>query len=86
MGEGRHRTRLSGGGFHLLGKFVGLYSSAGLAAARARGLGGGCKPSLSPKAIHVARQMYAAGDSMVAEIAKVLGVSRATIYRHLPPR
>ena len=27
--------------------------------------------------------MYASGDSTVAEIAKVLGVSRATIYRHL---
>ncbi len=27
--------------------------------------------------------MYAEGDTPVAEIAKVLGVSRATIYRHL---
>jgi len=56
---------------------------SGLAAARARGRKGGRKPSLSPKKIQVARQMYARGDSTVAEIAKVLGVSRATIYRHL---
>ena len=58
-------------------------TKSGLAAARARGRKGGRKPSLSPKKIQVARQMYAQGDSTVAEIAKVLGVSRATIYRHL---
>ena len=56
---------------------------SGLAASRARGRMGGRKPSLSPKKVQVARQMYASGDSTVAEIAKVLGVSRATIYRHL---
>jgi DNA invertase Pin-like site-specific DNA recombinase len=32
-----------------------------------------------------ARRMDAAGDSTVVEIAKVLGVSRATIYRRLTP-
>jgi DNA invertase Pin-like site-specific DNA recombinase len=58
---------------------------AGLAAARSRGRMGGRKPSLGPKKVKVARQMYEAGDSTVAEIAKVLGVSRATIYRHLMP-
>lgn len=58
-------------------------TKAGLTAARARGRMGGRKPSLSPKKIQVARKMYADGDSTVTEIAKVLGVSRATIYRHL---
>lgn len=58
-------------------------TKSGLAAARARGRKGGRKPSLSPKKVQVARQMYAQGDSTVAEIAKVLGVSRATIYRHM---
>ncbi len=58
---------------------------AGLAAARARGRVGGRKPSLTPKQIQVARQMHEAKDSTVTEIAKVLGVSRATIYRHLQP-
>jgi DNA invertase Pin-like site-specific DNA recombinase len=56
---------------------------AGLTAARARGRLGGRKPSLTPRKIQVARRMYEAGDSTVAEIAQVLGVSRATIYRHL---
>ncbi len=60
-------------------------TSAGLAAARARGRMGGRKPSLTPKKVKVARRMYEDGDSTVAEIAKVLGVSRATIYRHLGP-
>lgn len=32
-----------------------------------------------------ARRMYASGEHSVAEIAAVLGVSRATVYRHLPP-
>lgn len=59
---------------------------AGLAAARARGRKGGRKPSLTPKKVQVARRMYEEGDSTVAEIATVLGVSRATIYRHLSPR
>lgn len=58
---------------------------AGLAAARARGRRGGRKPSLSPKQIEVARKMHAEGDSTVSEIAETLGVSRATIYRHLRP-
>lgn len=56
---------------------------AGLTAARARGRKGGRKPSLTPKKVEVARRMYQEGDSTVAEIAKVLGVSRATVYRHL---
>ncbi len=57
---------------------------AGLTAARSRGRLGGRKSSLTPKKVEVARRMYEAGDSTVADIAKVLGVSRATIYRHLP--
>ncbi len=58
-------------------------TKSGLEAARARGRKGGRKPSLSPKKIQVAQKMYKDGDSTVAEIAKVLGVSRATIYRNL---
>lgn len=59
---------------------------AGLAAARARGRKGGRKPSLTPQKVKVARRMYAERDTTVAEIASVLGVSRATVYRHLPNR
>jgi DNA invertase Pin-like site-specific DNA recombinase len=58
---------------------------AGHAAARARGRVGGRKPALTPKQVKVARRMYEAKDSTVSDIAKVLGVSRATIYRHLKP-
>lgn len=56
---------------------------AGLAAARARGRLGGRKPSLSPKKVALAQRMYDEGDTHVTEIAHVLGVSRATIYRHV---
>ncbi len=61
-------------------------TTAGLAAARARGRVGGRKPVLTAQQIQVALKMYAAGDSTVADIAKVLRVSRATIYRQLPGR
>lgn len=56
---------------------------AGLTAARARGHVGGRKPSLTPTKVKAAQRMYDARDSTVSEIAKALGVSRATIYRHL---
>ena len=58
-------------------------TNAGLAAARSRGRLGGRKPSLSPEKIAAAKKMYESNDSTVAEIAEVLGVSRATVYRHL---
>ena len=54
-------------------------TSAGLAAARARG-------RLSVMTAHkaqVAREMYRSGQYTVAAIAATLGVSRASIYRHI---
>jgi DNA invertase Pin-like site-specific DNA recombinase len=57
---------------------------AGLAAARARGRTGGRPPSMTAHKVTVARQMYASRDYSVAAIAQTLGVSRASIYRHLP--
>lgn len=60
-------------------------TTAGLAAARARGRSGGRKPSLSPKQVEMARKMHAEGDTTVSEIADALHVSRATIYRYLRP-
>jgi DNA invertase Pin-like site-specific DNA recombinase len=56
---------------------------AGLAAARARGRVGGRKPVLTPEKAAAARKMYDAGEMPISEIARVLGVSRATLYRHL---
>jgi DNA invertase Pin-like site-specific DNA recombinase len=58
-------------------------TSAGLAAARARGRRGGRPSVMTPHKLRVAREMYASGQYTVAAIAKTLGVSRASIYRHL---
>jgi DNA invertase Pin-like site-specific DNA recombinase len=58
-------------------------TSAGLAAARARGRHGGRPSVLTGHKLQVAHEMYASGQYTVAAIAKTLGVSRASIYRHL---
>jgi DNA invertase Pin-like site-specific DNA recombinase len=63
----------------------------GLASARARGRVGGRPPDLDAHGVEMARTLYdtkAAGGKRrytVAQIAVRLGVSRATIYRHLDP-
>jgi DNA invertase Pin-like site-specific DNA recombinase len=56
---------------------------AGLAAARARGRAGGRPPSMTPTKIALARQLYDSQQHPLAEIARTLGVSRASIYRYL---
>jgi DNA invertase Pin-like site-specific DNA recombinase len=56
---------------------------AGLEAARARGRHGGRPTVMTPDKVAVARQMYQAREHTVEAIATVLGVSRASIYRHL---
>ena len=56
---------------------------AGLAAARARGRVGGRKPALTPAKAKAAQGLYDAGGTSVADIARVVGVSRATLYRSL---
>lgn len=58
---------------------------AGLAAARARGRRGGRPSRMTEGKLAIAREMYASGDHTVAAIASVIGVSRATVYRHLAP-
>ena len=59
----------------------------GLAAARARGRTGGRPKKLAdPKQIALARALYDGGQADVATICKTLGVSRATLYRHLNDR
>lgn len=76
--------------FHLFGalaeferELIRERTKAGLTAARARGRNGGRKPSLNPRKVALAQHMYDKGDTTVAEIAADLGVSRATVYRHL---
>ena len=58
-------------------------TSAGLAAARARGRDGGRPSVLTAHKLRVAQEMYRSGEYSVATIATTLGVSRASIYRHL---
>ncbi len=60
-------------------------TNAGLAAARARGRVGGRPPVMTPEKAKVARQMYDSKEYTVQSIAKTLGVSRKTVYRHLAP-
>jgi DNA invertase Pin-like site-specific DNA recombinase len=58
-------------------------TQAGLSAARARGRRGGRPPAMSGEQVAVARAMYDSHEHTTAKIAAVLGVSRATLYRHL---
>lgn len=59
-------------------------TNAGLAAARARGRIGGRPPKFTDKHKKAAEALIAAGDLTVAEVAAQLGVSSASLYRHLP--
>ena len=56
---------------------------AGLSAARARGRKGGRPPAITPQQLKLARAMLAGEGVTVSEVAKHLGVSRSTLYRHL---
>jgi DNA invertase Pin-like site-specific DNA recombinase len=56
---------------------------AGLAAARARGRVGGRPTVWTEAKLRTARDMHASGQHDVSTIAKVLGVSRASVYRAL---
>jgi DNA invertase Pin-like site-specific DNA recombinase len=58
-------------------------TTAGLAAARARGRRGGRPSVLSGHKLQMAQEMYRFGQYTVSAIAITLGVSRASIYRHL---
>src|SRR5664280_304981 len=58
-------------------------TNSGLAAARARGRNGGRKPSMTPAMVRKAQRQYDARELTVAEIARLAGVSRQTLYRHL---
>ncbi|MGH3804558.1 MAG: helix-turn-helix domain-containing protein, partial [Pseudonocardiaceae bacterium] len=60
-------------------------TNAGLAAARARGRTGGRRPKMTPGKLATARQLYDGKAHTVAQIAEIVGVSRATLYRHLEP-
>jgi len=85
-------TTTSGGRlvFHLLGALAQVEREvirdrtvAGLASARARGRVGGRPPKLTVDQVRTARRLYEERALTVAEIGKVLGVSRTSIYRAL---
>ena|SRR5215813_10113953 len=57
---------------------------AGIAAARARGQKGGCKPKLSPEQQPLAADM-ARGRMPITRIATTLRCSRHTVYKALGP-
>lgn len=59
-------------------------TTAGLANARAQGRVGGRPRRLSDQDLSVAKTLLACPDLTVAAVAKRLGVSPATLYRHLP--
>jgi DNA invertase Pin-like site-specific DNA recombinase len=54
------------------------------AAAKARGARLGRRPVMTPARRDTAREMHAYGRYTAGEIAATLGVSHATLYRHLP--
>ena len=56
---------------------------AGLAAARARGRRGGRPTVWTTEKLQAALSMHQAGEHDIATIARVLGVSRASVYRAL---
>ena len=58
-------------------------TNAALALARAQGRVGGRKPAMTPKKLDAARKLLASG-TRPREVASAIGVSIATLYRHLP--
>ena len=77
--------------FHIFGALAEFERSiiqertrAGLDAARARGRKGGRPPKLSENDVKAAKALLSDPEITVAEIAKRLGVSPATLYRHIP--
>jgi DNA invertase Pin-like site-specific DNA recombinase len=56
----------------------------GLHAARARGQRLGRPPALTPEQVRYARELLAQPDASIAAIARLLHVSRSTIYKYVP--
>jgi len=56
---------------------------AGLAAARSRGRVGGRPSVMTPEKRQVADELLSRPDATITAVARALGVSRPTLYRHL---
>jgi DNA invertase Pin-like site-specific DNA recombinase len=59
-------------------------TNEGLDAARARGQRLGRPPALTPEQVRHARDLLTHPDNTVASIARLLKVSRSTLYKHIP--
>ncbi|MFI7214515.1 recombinase family protein [Micromonospora maritima] len=59
-------------------------TNEGLAAARARGQRLGRPPAMTPEKVAYAMQLLAEPDRSMSSIAKLLGISRSTLYKALP--
>lgn len=59
-------------------------TNEGLAAARARGQRLGRPPAMTPEKLAYARELLAEPEASMASIARLLGVSRSTLYKSLP--
>lgn len=59
-------------------------TNEGLAAARARGQRLSRPPAMTPEQVRHAKALLAQPDATIASIARLLGVSRSTIYKYVP--
>ena len=60
-------------------------TTAGLAAARARGRVGGRPFSMTPAKVRLAAAAMGKPETKIGELCKELGISRQTLYRHVSP-
>ncbi len=58
-------------------------TKAGLKAARARGRVGGRREKLTPEQVETMKKMYDSQNHTVAEICKVMGITKPTLYRYV---
>jgi DNA invertase Pin-like site-specific DNA recombinase len=58
---------------------------AGLASARARGHNGGRKPKMTPAKLRLAAAAMGKKGTVVGDLCDELGITRATLYRHVSP-
>jgi DNA invertase Pin-like site-specific DNA recombinase len=58
---------------------------AGLVAARARGRRGGRKPKMTPAKVRLAAAAMGKRGTVVSDLCAELGISTATLYRHVSP-
>jgi DNA invertase Pin-like site-specific DNA recombinase len=66
-----------------IGDLITENTREGLAAARTRGRIGGRPSVMTTAKLRVARQLLDDGEHTVTEVARTIGVGRATLYRHL---